>query len=97
MWLLRIILYFAVIYLSEGIIQNFSEKVFFCLNLYFLKCVIGIRKCPETSKAHLTRCDMYYKCEMLPSDNFIWIPKNCPNGLIYDSVYRVCVLPGKKN
>lgn len=63
----------------------------------FFLCVYfsGTRKCPDTTKAHLTRCDMYYKCETLPSDNYIWVPKNCPSGLIYDATYRKCVLPGE--
>ncbi|XP_055295171.1 uncharacterized protein LOC129564945 [Sitodiplosis mosellana] len=54
----------------------------------------GTRVCPEATKAHLTRCDMYYKCSVMKSDNIIWLAQNCPNGLVYDSNYGNCVLPG---
>lgn len=52
--------------------------------------------CPEPpTKAHLTRCDMYYKCSVMKSDNIVWLAENCPNGLVYDSNYGNCVVPGE--
>lgn len=64
-----------------------------CLKLFYS---LGARTCPESVKAHLTRCDMYYKCMTLPSDNLVWIAKICPSGLVYDTKYKNCVLPGEK-
>lgn len=55
----------------------------------------GSGECPQASKAHLTRCDMYYKCVKLPSDNHVWIPTKCPTGLIYEHLWKMCVLPGE--
>ncbi|XP_031623656.1 uncharacterized protein LOC116340991 [Contarinia nasturtii] len=58
-------------------------------------CAEGARTCPDkATKAHLTRCDMYYRCKVMESDNIIWSAKNCPNGLVYDVNYGYCVLPG---
>lgn len=56
---------------------------------------IGSQKCPIETKAHLTRCDMFYKCITLPSDKHMWITKTCPNGLIYDLNYNSCVVAGE--
>lgn len=55
----------------------------------------GAEKCPEETKAHLTRCDMFYKCEQLPSNKPIWIAQKCPNGLIYDAKYKSCAVAGE--
>lgn len=52
------------------------------------------RECPEHSKSHLTRCDMYFKCIVLPSNNHVWVPTKCDEGLIYESSLKMCVLAG---
>lgn len=54
-------------------------------------------ECPEVSKPHQTRCDMYFKCAVLPSNTLLWMPKKCDQGLVYEHTVRFCVLPGKKN
>lgn len=56
--------------------------------------LLGARECSDLTKAHLTRCDMFYKCTVMPSDNIVWVAKNCPNGLVYDTTYKNCVMPG---
>ena len=62
----------------------------------FWTIILGARECSNSTKAHLTRCDMYYKCTVMPSGNVVWVPKNCPNGLVYDTTFRNCVIPGEQ-
>lgn len=52
------------------------------------------KDCKDISKPHQTRCDMYYKCVVLPSKNVAWVPTKCNRGLIYESNLKICVLPG---
>lgn len=56
----------------------------------------GARECSNSTKPHLTRCDMYYKCTVMPSGNVVWVPQNCSNGLVYDTKYLNCVIPGEQ-
>lgn len=72
------------------------SSFFFFFHLYYAWCA-GEKTCPEPVKAHLTRCDMYYKCQILPSETLVWTPITCPRGLIYDQNWKMCVLPGKDN
>lgn len=76
---------------SKKIFKNEMEKREKCVCFHFA----GSGECPQASKAHLTRCDMYYKCIKLPSDNHVWIPSKCPTGLIYETLWNMCVLPGE--
>lgn len=39
---------------------------------------------------------MYFRCATLPSNNYVWIPKTCPIGLVYDADLKACALPGEK-
>lgn len=91
----QIITLCGIILIVEG--TQVKYFIFFCSfhidGDFFLQS--GTRKCPDLTKAHLTRCDRYFKCVTLPSNNIVWIPQNCPNGLIYDSNYKTCVLPGE--
>ncbi|XP_055918640.1 uncharacterized protein LOC129950743 [Eupeodes corollae] len=52
------------------------------------------KPCPENTQPHKSRCDVYFKCVILPSQTHIWIPEKCEEGLIYDPNMRMCVLPG---
>ncbi|XP_037051467.1 uncharacterized protein LOC119085244 [Bradysia coprophila] len=57
-------------------------------------CLSQGKECKDTSKPHQTRCDMYYKCVVLPtSKNIAWVPTNCKRGLVYDGNLKMCVMP----
>ncbi|KAJ6647384.1 3-oxo-5-alpha-steroid 4-dehydrogenase 2 [Pseudolycoriella hygida] len=51
------------------------------------------KECKDLAKPHQTRCDMYYKCVVLPSKNIAWVPTNCKRGLIYEINLKICVVP----
>lgn len=93
----RILIFFGIIFLTEGRGVDLIEVLFWNystqLKIYYS---LGARECPEPTKAHLTRCDMYYRCTVLPSDKLIWIPRQCPNGLVFEPKYKNCVIPGEK-
>ena len=52
--------------------------------------------CPEKTRVHLTRCDRYFKCVILPSGSHVWVPTDCEPGLIFEPTLKTCVLPGEK-
>lgn len=62
----------------------------------FRTVILGARECSNSTKSHLTRCDMYYKCTVMSSGNVVWVPENCPNGLVYDTKFLNCVIPGEQ-
>ncbi|KAJ6649704.1 hypothetical protein Bhyg_04943 [Pseudolycoriella hygida] len=49
-------------------------------------------ECKDISRPHQTRCDMYYKCVVLPSKTVAWVPANCERGLIYENNHKICVV-----
>lgn len=50
--------------------------------------------CRESlTRAHLTRCDKYFQCVVLPSQRIIWVSKQCAEGLVYDNDQGQCVVP----
>lgn len=72
--------------------ENLKKKKFF-ENFNFI--LPSGKDCKDETRPHQTRCDMYYKCVVLPSSkNIAWVPTNCKRGLIYDSNLKICVLPG---
>ncbi|XP_059617799.1 uncharacterized protein LOC132262537 [Phlebotomus argentipes] len=62
--------------------------------LALLTPLASAKSCPEPTRAHLTRCDKYFRCVQLPSGNIVWIPNQCDTGLIYEPSLKMCVLPG---
>lgn len=54
----------------------------------------GPEECRENgTRVHLTRCDKYFQCVLLPSKRIIWVSKQCDEGLIYDKKQAQCVVP----
>lgn len=100
----KLLILCGIVFYTEGYIfrqkrkkneENNENHVICVISLQFL-FRLGTRVCPEPpTKAHLTRCDMYFKCSVMKSDNIVWLAENCPNGLVYDSNYGNCVVPGE--
>lgn len=67
------------------------------LGLHLLVLCQGIAAqsdCRENlTRAHLTRCDKYFQCVVLPSKRIIWVSKQCDEGLVYDTEQAQCVVP----
>lgn len=62
--------------------------------LYPVTALDSDTNCVENgTRAHLTRCDKYFQCLILPSQRIIWVSKQCDEGLIYDEEHGKCVLP----
>lgn len=54
----------------------------------------GTEECRENgTRVHLTRCDKFFQCVLLPSKRIIWVSKQCDEGLIYDKDQAQCVVP----
>lgn len=53
------------------------------------------KECPETARSHKTRCDKFFRCVLLPSKNYVWVPTECEQGLIFEPSLKICVLPGE--
>lgn len=85
---------YRILFIYSFSVFSFSPLHYF-VDLNYV--ILGARECTGSSKAHLTRCDMYYKCTVMPSGNVVWVPNNCPNGLVYDTAFRNCVIPGEQN
>lgn len=67
----------------------------FIFGLCFLLSIAG-KECPTATKQHLTRCDLFYKCLVLPANGqVVWIPSKCDRGLVYEAALELCVLPGE--
>ncbi|XP_033334522.2 uncharacterized protein LOC117225256 [Megalopta genalis] len=51
-------------------------------------------KCPEPRKPHPTSCTVFYNCVNLPDSGYVWVPRKCTEGLVFQPYLRMCILPG---
>nr|XP_031847733.1 uncharacterized protein LOC116433617 isoform X1 [Nomia melanderi] len=58
------------------------------------KQIVESSKCPESRKPHSTSCTIFYNCVNLPDGGYVWVPRKCTEGLVFQPYLRMCILPG---
>ncbi|XP_076291528.1 uncharacterized protein LOC143214391 [Lasioglossum baleicum] len=61
---------------------------------YSLLIAVESSKCPEPRKPHPTSCTVFYNCVNLPDGGYVWVPRKCTDGLVFQPYLRMCILPG---